>query len=128
MTITLCVREVLHNPFLFVAGYRLAVIGAVLLTKDDFRVFQFEEGELDDGVSLQIDDPLAVAKVREALPSPPPNGWSHFGHGMVEAWTRQDPGGWVLHEVVSVWLDEQEDGRFRCIKVRPHPWGWDEIE
>lgn len=126
MTITLRVREVLGNPTPFVKGFRLAVDGALLLSDDDFRVFQSDEGGLDEQVSLPIDDPLAAAKVREALPQPPPGGWWYFGRAMVEAWTRPDPGGWVLHEVVSVWLEELGGERPVCIKVRPHPWGWDQ--
>jgi hypothetical protein len=119
------VREVLRDPTPFVKGFRLAVAGAVLLSDDDFRVFQANETELDDGLSLRIDDPLAAAKVRDALPQPLPGGWWYFGNAMVEAWTRLDPDGWVLHEVVLVWLDELGDERPLCVKVRPHPWGWD---
>lgn len=127
MSITLRVCEVLRNPTLFVEGFRLAVDGALLLSDDDFRVFQFDEAGLDEQVSLPIDDPLAAAKVRESLPQPPPGGWWYFGQAMVEAWTRPDPGGWVLHEVVSVWLEELGGGRPVYVKVRPHPWGWDRL-
>jgi hypothetical protein len=125
VTITLRVREVLRNPAQFVSSARLAVDGVLLLADDDFRILQADDAGLDEGVSLPIDDPLAAAKLREALPRPPPGGWWYFGRALVEAWTRRDPAGWVLHEIVSVWLEEPGgDGSLR-VEVRPHPWGWD---
>jgi hypothetical protein len=127
VTITLRVREVRRNPARFVSNWRLAVDGALLLSDDDFRIFHLEEGELDEGESLRIDDPLAASTVREALPQPPPGGWWYFGRALVEAWTRHDPDGWVLHEVVVLWLDELGGERPTCIKVRSHPWGWDQF-
>ncbi|AMV25591.1 hypothetical protein VT84_14435 [Gemmata sp. SH-PL17] len=126
MTITLHVRKVLHDPTPFVKGFRLAVDGALLLSNDDFRIYQADESGLEDELSLWIDDPLAATKVREALPQPPPSGWWYFGRALVQAWTRHDPGGWVLHEVISVWLEELGE-RPVSIKVRPHPWGWDRL-
>ncbi|MGL6076255.1 MAG: hypothetical protein ACRC8S_19035 [Fimbriiglobus sp.] len=125
MTITLRVREVLVNPRPFIKGYRLAVQGVLLVSDDEFRIFHSDETGLDEDVSLLIDDPIAAAKVREELPQPLPGGWWYFGMATVEAWTRLDPGGWVLHEVVSVWMDELGDGRPVWVKVRTHPWGWD---
>ena len=126
MTITLRVREVLRAPARFVASWRLAVDGVLLLADDDFRILQADDDGVDEGVSLPIDDPLATAKLREALPQPPPGGWWYFGRAMVEAWTRRDPGGWVLHQVVSVWLEELGGDRPLRVEVRPHPWGWDQ--
>ena len=127
MTITLRVREVLSDPTPFVKGFRLAVDGALLLSEDDFRLYQLEGDALEEGMSLWIDDPLAAAKVRDSLPEPPPGGWWYFGRGWVEAWTRRDPDGWVLHEVVSVWLEESGGERPVRIAIRPHPWGWDRL-
>jgi hypothetical protein len=60
------------------------------------------------------------------MPQPLSCGWWYFGRGMVEAWTRHDSDEWVLHEVVSVWLEEAGEYVGR-IKVRPHPWGWDQF-
>ena len=125
MTITLQVGEVLQDPARFISNWRLAVDGALLLSENDFRIFHLENGEPDEGLSLIIDDSLAAAKVRETLPQPPPGGWWYFGRAMVEAWTRLDAGGWALHEVVTIWLAEPSDELRTCIKVRPHPWGWD---
>lgn len=127
MTITLRVREVLRDPARFASNWRLAVDGVLLLADHEFRILQADDGDPVEGMSLPIDDPLAAAKIREALPQPPPGGWWYFGRGLVEAWTRHDPGGWVLHEVVRVWLDECGGERPVCVKVRPHPWGWDQV-
>lgn len=127
MTITLRVREVLHNPTLFIKGFRLSVDGALLVSDDDFRIFQSDEAGLDEGLSLLIDDPLAAAKLREALPQPLAGRWWYFGRAVVEAWTRPDRDGWVLHEVVSVWLQDLGVVRPLHIKIRPHPWGWDQF-
>lgn len=103
----------------------MAVVGILLLTDDDFRIYQEAEFGPDESTFLRIDDPLAVARVREVLSEPPRDGWWYFGEGMIEAWTRHDVDGWVLHEVVTVWLDEVGGKRGTAIKVRPHPWGWD---
>ena len=81
----------------------------------------------NEAAAKVIDDPLAAAKVRDSLPEPPPGGWWYFGRGWVEAWTRRDPDGWVLHEVVSVWLEESGGERPVRIAIRPHPWGWDHL-
>src|SRR4051794_19925708 len=106
MAITLRVRDVLRDPTPYVRGFRLAVAGALLLSDDDFRIYQCRESDLDEGLSLRIDDEVASEKVREALTRPPHGGRWYFGEALVEAWTRCDPDGWVLHEVVSVWLEE----------------------
>jgi hypothetical protein len=127
VTITLRVQEVLLDPSRFVSNWRLAVDGVLLLAEDDFRPLQADEEGRDDDLSLRIDDPLAAFKVREAVPQPPPGGWWYFGRAMIEAWTRHDPEGWVLHEVITVWLDEMGSEQPMCIKVRPHPWGWDKF-
>lgn len=127
MTITLRVREVLRDPTPFVKGFRLGVDGALILSDSDFRVFQFDEDGLDERLSLRIDDPLAASKLREALPVPPPGGWWYFGRAVVRAWTRPALGGWVLHEVVTVWLDELGGERPVRVEVRPCPWGWDQF-
>jgi len=83
---------------------------------------------LDEQAYLWIDDPIAVTKIREGLP-PPKDGWWYFGSALIEAWTRQDPKGWVLHEVIEVWLEDVDLGagseRLYHIKIRPHPWGWE---
>jgi hypothetical protein len=107
--------------------YRLAVAGVLLLTDDDFRIFQADGDELDEQMSLWIDDALAVAEIRSALPPPAPGAWWYFGKAMVEAWTRTDRGRWVLHDVVSVWLDEAAGDQSLRVKVRAPPWGWDEM-
>lgn len=125
MTITLRVREVLQDSARFVSHWRLSVAGMLLVADTDFRIFQSCESGLDEGISLRIDDPLAARLLREALPEPPPGGWWYFGQALVQAWTRHDPGGWVLHEAVTVWLDEVGGKRPLCIQVRPCPWGWD---
>ena len=127
MTITLRVKEVLRDPSRFVSGWRLAVEGVLLVTGEEFRIFQADESGPDEQLFLPIDDPLSAALIRTSLPQPPPGGWEYFGKGMVEAWTRHDPGGWVLHEVVTVWLEEMDGGRPVRIRSRPHPWGWDEF-
>ena len=59
------------------SNWRLAVQGALLLTDEDFRIFQMDPGEeaegvLDECLSLRIDDPFAVNRVREHLPRPSP--------------------------------------------------------
>jgi hypothetical protein len=127
VTITLRVQEVLRNPTLFIKGFRLAVDGALLLSDNDFRIFQLDETGLDEQLSLRIDDSLADGKVREVLPQPPPGGWWYFGRAMVRAWTRPDPGEWVLHEVVTIWLEELDSERPVRVEVRPCPWGWDQF-
>ena len=71
MTITLRVQDVLRDPTPFVKGFRLAVRGVLLLSDDDFRIFQADEIDFDERLSLWIDDPLAIAKLREILPQPP---------------------------------------------------------
>jgi hypothetical protein len=128
MTITLRVRQLLHNPKPFIKGFRLGVRGALLLSDDEFRIFHIDEAGLDESISLLIDAPHAATTIREALTQPPPGAWWYFGQAMVEAWTRSDAGGWVLHELVSVLLEELGGERPVCIKVRPHPWGWDQLE
>ena len=127
MTMTLQVKAVLRDPTPFVKGFRLAVDGVMLLSDDDFRMFQHDdESGVDDGLSLKIDDPLAAAKVRDACPKPSNGGWWYFGQATVEAWTRRDADQWVLHEVVSVWLEELGEQPV-LVKVRRHPWGWDQF-
>ena len=129
MTITLQVREVLENPTPFVKGYRLAVIGVLFLSDDDFRILQSDQlaQEIDKHLSLRIDDPLAIAGLRAVLPVPSPGSWWYFGLAMVEAWTRCAQGEWLLHEVVSIWLDGQGGEGFKRVSVRSHPWGWDQF-
>ncbi len=127
MTMSLSVNAVLQNPTPFESRWRLAVVGVLLLTDGEFLIYQEAEFGPDESTFLTIDDPLAVEKLREALPEPRPDGWWYFGEGMVEAWTRLDPGGWVLHEVVTVWLDEVGGERGTAVKIRPHPWGWDQF-
>lgn len=125
MTITLRVQDVLRDPTPFVNGFRLSVSGVLLLSDDDFRIYQSDETGLDERLSLWIDDQQAVDKLRDALTQPRPGAWWYFGRASVEAWTRHDSGGWVLHEVVSVRLDEVDGERPLHVKVRPHPWGWE---
>ncbi len=127
MTITLRVGEVLSHPWPFVKGFRLAVAGVLLLSENDLRIFQYDETGLDEKLSLWIDDKLAVSEVRRVLSQPRPGAWWYFGKAMIEAWTRRDPDQWVLHEVVKIWLDDMEGQKPVCVKVRPHPWGWDEF-
>jgi len=128
MTITLNVREVLCDPTLFVSNWRLGVVGVLLLTDDDFRILQSDDGEPVETLALRIVDPFAAQKAREVLPQPPAGGWWYFGRGYVQAWTRDDPDGWVPHDVVSISLDEMEGDREVRVKVGPHPWGWDQFE
>jgi len=128
VTITLKVKDVLRTPSLFVSNWRLGVKGVLLLTDHDFRIYHQDENGLDEQAYLWIDDPIAATKIREGLP-PPKDGWWYFGSALIEAWPRQDPKGWVLHEVIEVWLEDVDLGagreRLYRIKIRPHPWGWE---
>lgn len=127
MTITLDVRHVLRDPARFASRWRLAVEGILLLADDEFRILQADDGEPVEDVFLRIDDDVAAAFVREALPHPPLGGWWYFGRGLIEAWTRHDPDGWLLHEVVQLWLYESSVEQPLYLKIRSHPWGWDQI-
>jgi hypothetical protein len=127
VTITLCVHEVLRDPALFMSDWRLAVAGVLLVSDEEFRIFQADQDEPVEQVSMRIDDPLAATKVREALPQPPTGKWWYFGRALVEAWTHHDSNEWVLHEVLSVWLEELGGDCPLCVKVRSQPWGWDQF-
>jgi hypothetical protein len=127
VTITLQVQEVVQNPDRFVKRWRLTVVGALLLSDDEFRIYQAYGDDLDETLWLEIDDSLAAGRIRDVLPQPQAGTWWYFGQALVEAWTRLDTGGWVLHEVVHVWLTEGGAESQVSIKIRPHPWGWDQF-
>ena len=123
MTMTLRVKDALRgDPSMWVSGGRLVVQGVLLVTGDDIRIFEADEGGPDEQLFLQIDDPPSAALIRDSLPQPPPDGWWYFGMGVVDGLTRRDTGRRVIREVMTVWLDEVGGERPLRIVCRPSPW------
>ena len=67
MTICWSVADVLGAPAVH-AGGRVVVTGVLYLDEElGFRIFQEKDETYDERIVLDIDDPVAAAKLRDAL-------------------------------------------------------------
>ena len=123
MTITLTVQAVLKNPEPFGDTFRLSGSGRLLLSDDAFRIYQLSDDMLTQTPSMRIVDSQAATQLKRLLPKDE-LGRYYFGKAVLEIWTHKVAEEWVLHETVSVWLQDIDGEEQTFVKIRPHPWGW----
>ncbi len=122
MTITLSVRAALQVPRLILID-RLVVHGILLVSQKEFMLFQSDGvEELDESLSIRIDDPVASEMIQRAFPAPSTGAWSYFGPATVDGQARSDLQEIVLHMTTQIWLDQPGDGQSKRIEVRDSPY------
>jgi hypothetical protein len=123
MAISWSVADVLRARAVH-AGGRVAVTGVLYFDEAlGFRIFQTTDESYDERVVLEIDDPVAAAKLRDALVGAG-EAPVYLGPGGLDGEARAAGETLILEHIFTVILGDpgKRPRDIRVIEVRPNPW------